>query len=406
MKKFYIIGIDDNCQQEFPSKVKAVIAAHRVFSGGERHYGLVRGFLPQPHVWIGITVPLDAVFAAYADYDGIVVFASGDPLFFGFANTVRARLPEAVVCVFPSFNSLQMLAHRMVMPYHDMRMVSLTGRPWQEFDRALIEGCPKIGILTDRCHTPAAIAARMLDYGYVNYRMTVGEMLGNADERVRTLALTEAVNLKFQFPNCLILEKTAVRERPFGIPESEFHLLDGRARMITKMPVRLLSLSMLDLHNRRSFWDIGFCTGSVSVEARLQFPHLDIIAFEVREEGRKLLELNSRKFGTPGITAVIGDFTTTDLSVYPVPDAVFIGGHNGKLGRILTILAGIMPPGGVVVFNSVSSESLRLFHEEAAEAGFRLAGECRLAVGEHNPITVVKAQTQGMVHGNRDIMSM
>lgn len=120
------------------------------------------------------------------------------------------------------------------------------------------------------------------------------------------------------------------------------------------MPVRLLTLSMLDLHNRHSFWDIGFCTGSVSVEAKLQFPHLHITAFEVREEGRELLEKNSRKFGTPGITGVIGDFTEADLSVYPVPDAVFIGGHGGKLARILTILAGIMPVGGIVVFNSVS----------------------------------------------------
>ena len=36
------------------------------------------------------------------------------------------------------------------MPYHDMRIVSLTGRPWHEFDRALIESASKIGVLTDR----------------------------------------------------------------------------------------------------------------------------------------------------------------------------------------------------------------------------------------------------------------
>ena len=94
-----------------------------------------------------------------------------------------------------------------------------------------------------------------------------------------------------------MLERTGLRSRPFGIPENRFCLLDGRAKMITKMPVRLLTLSMLDLHNRHSFWDIGFCTGSVSVEAKLQFPHLHITAFEVREEGRELLEKNSRKFG-------------------------------------------------------------------------------------------------------------
>lgn len=391
MKKFWIVGIDDSARQEFSREVTAVISAHRVFSGGKRHYGLVRGFLPPQHVWIDITVPLDDVFGQYAGYEEVVVFASGDPLFFGFANTVKNRLPQAEIKVFPCFNSLQMLAHRLLMPYHDMRIVSLTGRPWHEFDRALIEGCAKIGILTDRQHTPAVIARRMLYYGYSNYRMTVGELLGNTAERVRTLELPFVAAADFAFPNCVILEQTAVRERFFGIPESQFHLLDGRTRMITKMPVRLLTLSMLDLHNRRSFWDIGFCTGSVSIEAKLQFPHLQITSFEVREEGRELMEWNSRRFGAPGITVVTGDFTRMNLSSYPAPDTVFIGGHGGKLAQIMLILAILMRPGGIVVFNSVSEESLALFREEAEAACFRIIRECRLAVGGHNPITVVQA---------------
>lgn len=391
MRKCYIIGIDDNRGREFTEEVKRLVAGHGVFSGGRRHYELVRKHLPEGHVWIDITVPLDDVFVRYEEYDEVVVFASGDPLFFGFANTVRGRLPEVAVEVYPWFNSLQTLAHRLVMPYHDMRVVSLTGRPWREFDRALIEGSGKLGVLTDRQHTPAAIAARMLEYGYGNYRMTVGECLGNAEEQVRTMSLEEAAGMEFGMPNCLLLERTAVRERQFGIPESRFRLLDGRAKMITKMPVRLLTLSMLDLVNRSSFWDIGFCTGSVSIEAKLRFPHLQVTSFEVREEGRALMEENCRLFGAPGITAVIGDFTAVDLAPYPVPEAAFIGGHGGKLGEILAILAGLMPPGGVVVFNSVSAESLALFQREAAATGFRIGQSCRLAVDDHNPITVIAA---------------
>ena len=86
-----------------------------------------------------------------------------------------------------------------------------------------------------------------------------------------------------------------------------------------------------------------------------------------------------------------GDFTATDLSVYPIPDAVFIGGHGGKLVQILTILTGLMSPGGIVVFNSVSEESLNLFRQEAVRTGFCLTDECRIAVSNHNPITVLKA---------------
>lgn len=394
MKKFYIIGIDDNAARPFSEEVNQIVAAHSVFSGGKRHYELVYDRLPQQHTWIDIVVPLDAVFDRYAAEEEIVVFASGDPLFFGFANTVQKRLPEAEIKVYPYFNSLQILAHRLVMPYHDMHIVSLTGRPWHEFDRALIEGREKIGVLTDRQHTPSAIAARMLEYGYDNYRMSVGEMLGNTNEKVQTLLLPDVPRNEYAFPNCLILERISARIRRFGIPESEFHLLDGRVKMITKMPVRLLTLSMLDLHNRKSFWDIGFCTGSVSIEAKLQFPHLQITAFEQREEGRELMEVNSHKFGTPGITAVIGDFTEAGLSAYPRPDAVFIGGHGGKMKTILSVLADRMQPGGVLVFNSVSEESLHLFRTAAPGFGFRITDSRRLAVDDYNPIEVIQAVLQ------------
>ena len=105
MKKFYIIGIDDNGQREFQAEVREIITTHRVFSGGKRHYELMRDRLPEQYVWIDITVPLEEVFEKYAAYCEVVVFASGDPLFFGFANTVKSRLPEAEIQVFPWFNS-------------------------------------------------------------------------------------------------------------------------------------------------------------------------------------------------------------------------------------------------------------------------------------------------------------
>ena len=80
------------------------------------------------------------------------------------------KLPSAKIILFPTFNSLQMLAHRILLPYQEMQTLSLTGRPWDAFDSALIRGDKLIGVLTDREKTPATIAARMLEYGYDNYR--------------------------------------------------------------------------------------------------------------------------------------------------------------------------------------------------------------------------------------------
>lgn len=390
---FYIIGMSDDRRQYFSPDVMSIISKGKVFSGGRRHHEIVHSLLPKDSEWIDITVPLEGVFARYENHPEIVVFASGDPLFFGFANTVKRKLPTAEIILNPSFNSLQMLAHRILLPYQDMRTVSLTGRPWDAFDAALIEGEKLLGVLTDREKTPALIASRMLEYGYDNYRMTIGEALGNGEEEcVRTFLLEDVTHETFRFPNCLILERTYVRPRPFGIPESDFHLLDGRAKMITKMPIRLLTLSMLGLRDKSSFWDIGFCTGSVSVEAKLQFPHLKITAFEQRPEGEELMLKNSRKFGTPGISALIGDFMGIDLSSLPAPDAVFIGGHGGKMREILQKIDNVLLPGGVIVFNSVSEESQHLFREGIAQINRQVTECTRLAVDSFNPIEIMKAE--------------
>ena len=176
----------------------------------------------------------------------------------------------------------------------------------------------------------------MLEYGYDNYTMFVGERLGNTERQsIRQFSIQAAAMNNFVHPNCLILRKERDgHSRKFGLPDSAFEHLNGREKMITKMPIRLLSLSMLDLINRERFWDIGFCTGSVSIEAKLLFPHLHITSFEIREEGRKLMTENCHRFGTPGIEAIIGDFLSVDLSALEAPDAIFIGGHGGKLVEI------------------------------------------------------------------------
>ena len=391
-QRFHVIGMTDDQSGTFSTEILQLMGRGKVFSGGKRHHEIVASLLPEDAVWIDITVPLDKVFSQYEAYAEIIVFASGDPLFFGFANTLKKRLPNAWMRVYPVFNSLQTLAHRLVLPYHDMRTVSLTGRPWQNLDEALIRGDKLIGALTDREKTPSRIAARMLEYGYDNYRMTVGVHLGNKQaEEVHTLPLDEVIGREFGFPNCLILEQTYQRERLFGIPESSFHLLDGREKMITKSPIRLQALSMLDLHQKHTFWDIGFCTGSVSIEAKLQFPHLQIHAFECRPEGETLINLNTRRFGTPGIEYHIGDFMELDISDLPAPDAVFIGGHGGQLTEMLQKIDRYLLPGGCMVFNSVSENSLHLFREGIEAIDRRIDNEIGITVDSYNPITIIKA---------------
>lgn len=397
--KFIIIGITDEAQPQLSHEVVEIISRGRVFSGGKRHHEIMKPYLPEENEWIDITVPLERVFKDYRRHfedrpdEAIVVVASGDPLFFGFANTVKRELPDAEISLYPSFNSLQTLAHRLVMPYHDMRIVSLTGRDWHEFDRALIEHAEKLGVLTDRVHTPSVIAKRMLEYGYDKYVISVGEHLGNrSEEKVSTMTLEEAAQTEFSHPNCLILKaEEKLPPRRLGLPDSEFELLNGRDKMITKMSIRLLSLQALELYSRQVLWDIGFCTGSVSIEARLQFPHLLIESFEIREEGRSLIDINTRRFGAPGISSHIGDFLKEDISALPKPDAVFIGGHGGKLIEIFQKVVPLLEKGSIIVMNSVTAESKQLFHEACRLCKLKEAEPLRIAVNDYHPIEIMKA---------------
>lgn len=361
-----------------------------MFSGGKRHYEIMADLLPAGAEWIDITVPLAGVFMKYERYDDIVIFASGDPLFYGFANTVQRECPDVGMKIYPSFNSLQMLAHRLNMPYNDMHVVSLTGRPWDKFDEALINGESLIGCLTDKKNTPQAIMQRMLDYGYDNYKMFVGENLGN--EETECVGEYE-VDKIYSNPNCLILQQTHQISNQQGIPDQYFNLLNGRAKMITKMPIRLTTLAVLELSDKKSFWDIGFCTGSISIEAKIQNPKLHVTAFEIREEGRELMTKNSQRFHVPGIEFHIGDFCEMDISYCEAPDAVFIGGHGGRMKEIVHKVKGVLQPDGCIVFNSVSKESQDAFVDAVLAEGMIYEHCYQITVDDNNPITILKAYT-------------
>jgi len=80
-----------------------------------------------------------------------------------------------------------------------------------------------------------------------------------------------------------------------------------------------------------------------------------------------------------------------DVSDLPAPDAVFIGGHGGKLKEIVHKVARYLAPDGLLVFNSVSEDSEKMFIEAVHEAGLKLDDPLDIRVSDYNPITILKA---------------
>ncbi len=394
MRQYTVVGLPNQAPAALPPAVQRLVATHAVFSGGRRHYELVKSQLPDPHTWLTIGGDLPALFAQYrAMAAPILVFASGDPLFFGIVRTIQTHDPGAAVAVFSAFNSVQRLCAKIGQPYEQVRNVSVHGRSWQQLDEALLRYEPLIAVLTDGVRTPAAIGQRLLDYNFRHYEMLVGEDLDGPRERLGRYTLAEAVQASFLPLNCVLLRQTSAPTPPWGLDDSAFVGLPGRPGMITKKAIRLLSLAQLGLAGKRVFWDVGFCTGSVAIEARRLFPQLAVVAFEQRPECEAILDANARQLSAPGIAVVMGDFFAQNLAALPVPEAVFVGGHGGRLPELLARLDALLPPGGTVVLNAVLPASHDQFLAQAHALGWQLpAPPQRVQLDEHNPIWVLTAR--------------
>ena len=389
---YIVIGLSNNPNFTLSNEVQSILPLHKVFSGGKRHYQLVKQLLPAGCQWLDIKGDMQQLIESYkAINETIIIFASGDPLFYGFAGTLQKFHPEASLQVYPHFNSLQLLYQKKNIAYQNSHNTSVHGRSWTELDEALMLQKETIGVLTDGNKTPAAIAERLLDYNFDNYKMIIGEALEGSAEKITELTLEEVVQTQCNPLNCVALIQTHKKNKVFGIADAAFNGLENRPNMITKMPIRLVSLSQLDLANKNTLWDIGFCTASVAIEAKKQFPSLQIVAFEKREECDAVFEQNTRKHSAPGIQKVMADFFTLNLANYSLPDAIFIGGHGNKLKELIYKITPFLLPNGRLVINAVKEESKSVFIETIQELNYHLHESIDLKVDEHNPITILTA---------------
>jgi precorrin-6Y C5,15-methyltransferase (decarboxylating) len=353
---------------------------------------LIHDYLPRNAEWINITVPLTDVFDQYRQIEEtIVVIASGDPLFYGIGNTIKREFPNTELLVYPAHNSLQLLAHYYQLEYGKMHIATLTGRDWPEIDLPLIRGEQMIGVLTDRQRTPNTIAQYLLDYGFDNYDCYLGEKLGGSNQKCQKLSIAELLEVDFVHPNCMILVQKEPIIRQFGIPDEAFQTLDGRPKMMTKSLIRLASLSSLQLDSASVLWDVGYCTGSVSIEAKQAYPKLKVISFEKRTESDAIIRNNMKTFHVPGIEIVNGDFFEQEIEALPAPDRIFIGGHGGKLHEMMQKLHVLLKPNGCIVFNAVSDDTIATFIESANQLGMKLEESSRIQLDDFNPIEILKA---------------
>ena len=139
-----------------------------------------------------------------------------------------------------------------------------------------------------------------------------------------------------------------------GIADEEF--IRGDVPM-TKREIRILTLAEARIAPADVIWDIGAGTGSMSVEAARLASEGWVYAVERNAEGAALIRQNAEKFGIKNLTVVERE-APEGLDALPACDAAIIGGSGRRLAEILDAIAARMKPGGRVVVNCVTMQTL------------------------------------------------
>lgn len=119
---------------------------------------------------------------------------------------------------------------------------------------------------------------------------------------------------------------------------------------ITKEEVRAISINKLDLRNKNTFLDIGAGTGSVSVEVAYNYPNIDVISIECKDNAIELINKNIEKFNLSNIKVLKG---YAPLDIRQKVDAIFIGGSGPNLDEILNWSKENLNNGGTLVANFI-----------------------------------------------------
>lgn len=300
----------------------------------------------------------------------MVVLASGDPGFYGIGRYLAGRLGREAIEVIPGVSAMQLAFARIGESWDDAALTSVHSRPIEDIVDLVRSSC-KTGIFTDDKHTPAEIARVLEEHGVGSCRAYVCQDLGGEREKVLAADLYELKEMEFSPLNVLILVRDAgekVPARP-GIPDERFHRT--REGLITKMEVRAISLARLRPPEDGTVWDVGAGSGAVSVEASLLAGRGTVYAVEKDGEAVAVIRENIRRFGRNNIRVIPGKAPEC-LEELPDPDAVFVGGSGGRMAEILRTAGERLKPGGRIVVNAVTLETLQTAAESLKAGGFNV----------------------------------
>lgn len=376
-RKIHIVGIGDDGLAGLTQSARQVIGAANLVIGTPRTLAMVDTAAPRWELGSDLSELVRRI-EADREHERLVVLAPGDPLFFGVARYLIDRLGKDLFEVVPHVSTMQLAFARVMESWDEAYLTDVSQHPIEHvLDR--IRTAEKVGIFTSAECGPNQLARALLAEGIDYFRAFVCENLGSRNEVVTRGKLTDIAAQEFSPLNVMILvREPQVPDRPrtrgarrlFGNPDEVFRQSRPKRGLLTPAEVRTLALAELSLCAGSVVWDVGAGSGSVSMEAAQLASSGTVYAIEPDGEDCALIRDNASAFGIQNVRVVQGRAPEV-FDQLPDPDCVFVGGIAREGIRILDSAFGRLQPGGRLVANFATLESL-----SAATAVLRrLAGD-------------------------------
>ncbi len=366
-EKVHIVGIGDDGVEGMTAQARRLVEAAELLLGPESCAPLLPAQLAGRLVAATNLEELVERIEA-AGSKRVVVLASGDPLFYGTARYVCAKLGKDRFEVVPHVSSMQLAFARVKESWEEAFLANLSG---QSIERVIdkIRTSETVGLFTSEQWPPAAVARALLEDGVDYFQAYVCENLGSPDERVTQGSLAEIAKESFGGLNVMILVRKAraadkpgqVGTRLFGNSDDCFLQSRPKRGLLTPAEVRSLALAELGLRPDSVMWDVGAGSGSVGLEAARIARNGSVHAIEMDPDDHHLIIANAERFGVTNLHAVLGRAPQAWASLAD-PDAIYVGGSGRDVSMLVEEAWKRLKPGGRLVTACNSIENLAAVH--------------------------------------------
>lgn len=198
MGKITVLGLGPGSMDYITPAVLHKIQSAEIIIGGKRNIDIIKAFTRGKQIRY-----IDQALSYLLDYiklhmdKKIVIVASGDAGFYGILDFIKRNFNEGEIETIAGISSMQYMFSRISESWWDAYITSAHGRESDYIDK--LKNYKKIGILTDKKHTPQYIANELLMSGYENAEIIVGENLSYPNERIRKFTVEELLKSNDEF---------------------------------------------------------------------------------------------------------------------------------------------------------------------------------------------------------------